>query len=226
VIACVWNAGSFRRIAPEALDVADPPARSVTWSNLVALLAPFSVTYFVLIATRPYVYDRYLLALLPVVLIFLVRFFQERLRSRLYGVTLAALLVFAIFDTAALHDYFAQGRARLQAAAQLQVLGIPRKEINAGFEYSAWTQLELAGYVNDKRLHTPPGAYKPWVRRANLRQECDLFFSDHTPVVDGRYAISYSPTGCLVPVVGAPPVAYETWLRPHDQAIYSGALAP
>ena len=80
--------------------------------------------------------------------------------------------------------------------------------------------------MNDKRLHNPPGAYVPWVRPTNLRKECELFFTDHTPAVSGRYAISYSPTDCLVPVVGASPVRYATWLRPHDQAIYSGALAP
>ena len=73
--------GALVKIAPEALDVPGCPSRSMSWANLVVLLAPFSVIYFVLIVTRPYVYDRYLLALMPVVLIFLVRFFQERLRS-------------------------------------------------------------------------------------------------------------------------------------------------
>ncbi|MDP9051145.1 MAG: glycosyltransferase family 39 protein [Acidobacteriota bacterium] len=226
VVVCLWNAGRLNAITPEGKGVSDSPPESVSWSTLVVLLAPFSVIYLFLLVTRIYLWDRYLLPLLPVVLIFLLRFFQEKLARRLHGVTLAALLMFAIFDTAALHDYFSQGRARLQAASQLQALGVPRREINAGFEYIGWTQLELTGYVNDKRLHNPPGAYQPWVRPANLRQECELFFSDRTPAVVGRYAVSYSPTPCLTSVEGAPPVHYKTWLRPHDQAIYTGILLP
>jgi Dolichyl-phosphate-mannose-protein mannosyltransferase len=226
VIVCLWNAGRLSKTIPDGLDASDSPAKRVTWSTLVVLFAPFSAIYLFLLATRPFLWDRYLLPLLPIVLIFLLRFFQEKLASRLQVVTLAALLMFAILDTAALHDYFSQGRARLQAAAQLRALGIPRKEINAGFEYSAWTQLELIGYVNDKRLHNPPGAYQPWVRPTNLRHECELFFSDRTPAVVGRYAVSYSSTSCVTPVDGAPPVHYRTWLRPHDQAIYAGILLP
>ncbi len=219
---CLWNIRQLpARSLPAETDAAWMP---IAWSTLGVFLGPFTLAYLFLLVTRTYFWDRYLLPLLPIALIAIVRFYQEKIAERLPGTTVAALVVFALFDVAAFHDSFALSRARVEAATQLERLGVPRNQIHAGFEYDAWTQLEQVGFVNDKRLRNPPNAYQKWVRPAHLPRECTLFFSDHTPVIEARYAIAYEPTPCLTPTSQAPPVVYRNWLSPHRRAIYTGLL--
>ncbi len=226
LLICLWNARSLSTLAqqePASYEFPDSH-RTLSWQTLAVFLGPFTLVYVFLLVTRTVLWDRYLLPLLPLLLLVVVRLYQQKISLRLPALTLVVLALFAYFDVAALHDYFAQSRARLQVANNLLALGIPRTQIDAGFEYSAWTQLELTGYVNDKRLHNPAGAYKRWTRPDHLPHQCVLFFSDHTPSIVARYAVAYQPNACLAPVEGAPPVPYGTWLAPHDQAIYTGML--
>jgi len=52
-------------------------------------------------------------------------------------------------------------RARVRAVGRLESAGVKPEEIDAGLEYNFWTQLELAGYVNDPGIRNPEGAYIP-----------------------------------------------------------------
>ena len=211
---CVREAPKNRREQPFE-------AHTLSGSALLALLGPFTAAYVLLLVTRAQIFDRYLLPLLLVPVILLIRFFQQRYGDRLPAASLVLVIVFAVFGVAALHDVFALSRARLEAANALRSQGIPRDQFRAGFEYDAWTQLERTGYINDPRLRTPTGSYHT-AQKSTLPQGCQLWFTDETPSVHGRYGLSFDRGVCHA--TGLPPTSYTTWLPPHNHQLYVEAL--
>jgi hypothetical protein len=140
-----------------------------------------------------------------VLLVFLLRFYQTRIATRLPALTCVFVMVFGVYGVMALHDVLAASRAALEAADELRTAGVPRTEIRAGFQYDAWTQIEQTGYLLPKQpWHTPP--------------ECVSWWDKYTPAIHGRYQLSYSPS-CF-PESEFSPVEYRTWLAPHQQKIY------
>jgi hypothetical protein len=153
-LICLWNLSSLRTCATSARN-------RVPCTMVLHLLGPFTAVYCLLLVTRVAVYDRYLLPLLVVGLVLSLRFYQRTLGDRLPVVCSLLLATLALFGIAGMHDNFVMDRARNSAAEELTKAGVPRSEIRAGFEYDAWTELELSGYVNDERLRIPTGAFQP-----------------------------------------------------------------
>jgi hypothetical protein len=173
--------------------------------TLLTILGPFTAGYLVLLVTRAAVFERYFLPLLFVFLVFLLRFYQARIASRLPALTILFVILFGAYGVVTLHDLLAADRAGLQAAESLRAAGIPRTEIRAGFQYDAWTQIEQTGYLLPKKpWHAPPQCVSWWVK--------------YTPSIHGRYQLSYNPS-CF-PESEFAPVDYTTWLAPHHQRIY------
>jgi hypothetical protein len=182
----------------------------VSDQTLLVMLGPFAVCYALLMVTRAAVFERYFLPLLFVILVFLLRFYQARIASKLPALTGIFVVLFGAYGVVALHDLLAANRAGLEAADELRAAGVPRNEIRAGFQYDAWTQIELTGYLLPKEpWHSPP--------------ECVSWWDKYTPGVHGRYELSYSES-CF-PESGFPPVEYTTWMAPHHQEIYILALS-
>ena len=181
------------------------------------LLAPFTAAYILLTITRFNIFDRYLLALVAVMVLCVVRFYQ-RLFGDLPIITHIAIATAALIGVVAMHDGFVYNRARLTAIDEVRQSGIPRDQIRGGMEYDAWTQIEDTGYVNDTRLASPTGAYQP-TPAPTVPPECQFFFSEHTPSVVGRFGLSYSPLPCyrLAPFAA---VTYSTWLPPQQRQIF------
>jgi hypothetical protein len=169
------------------------------------MLGPFTAGYLILLVTRAAVFERYFLPLLFVFLVFLLRFYQAQIASKLPGLTILFVILFGAYGIVTLHDLFAADRAGLEAANYLRGAGVPRAEIRAGFQYDAWTQIDLTGYLLPK---------KPW----QSPSECISWWDKYTPAVHGRYQLSYNPS--CYPESEFPPVEYTTWLPPHHQRIY------
>jgi hypothetical protein len=180
-------------------------AGQVSNQTLLTVLGPFTAGYLILQVTRAAVFERYFLPLLFIFLIFLLRFYQARIATRLPVLTIMFVILFGAYGIAALHDVLAADRAGLEAADHLREAGVPRNQIRAGFPYDAWTQIELTGYLLPKKpWHSPP--------------DCVSWWDKYTPAIHGRYQLSYSPS-CF-PESEFPPVEYTTWLAPHHQRIY------
>jgi hypothetical protein len=193
----------------------------VSWHDLAVMLVPFSLAYLALLTPRTSydaVYDRYLLELMVVALIFAVRYYQEQIQSRLPGSSLVLILLIAAYSIAGTHDVFAMYRGRLAAVNELRSAGLPDTSIDGGFEFDAWTQIERAGAVNSPGVRTPAGVYVPMPIHAPL-DKCHPFWDDYLPQINALYALSFDPNLCQGDA-GFPPVVYRTWLPPHQTEIY------
>jgi hypothetical protein len=131
--------------------------------------------------------------------------------------------VFAAIGT---HDAFARHRAELAAAAEVIGAGVPAGAIDGGGEYDAELQIARYGFVNDARATLPPNVSRPQLRPESLevcspfREHAKLF-----PAVTPVYVLASDATACGGEAAFAP-VRYETWLKPHDQAIYVVKATP
>lgn len=192
-----------------------------SWRDLITLLGPFTVAYVALLVPRgiwAMVIDRYLLPLMVVVMIFLLRLYQERVSSRVQWTSWVVLFILGTFTVLGTHDWIASHRARLEAVQQLERAGIPRWKIEAGYEFDGMTQIELRGVVIDPRVHYPAGVdTRPWLP-TGLSPQCKLLFNPHTPAVHPELFLAYEQVPCLEPSrFGA--VSYQGWLPPFHREI-------
>lgn len=189
--------------------------------NLVVILVPFSIAYLCLLLPRcmnAEVADRDLLLPLLLALFFLTFVYQERVRTYLPITCLALFALFAAFSIVATHDQFSMYRGYVSAVDELQSAGVPATAIMGPWEFNGWTQLEQTGFVNNSFIRVPAGAYSPQPPR-NLPANCDSGFLDSTPAVHPVYGLSFNPHACMGPSQ-FPPVAFHTWLAPHETFIY------
>lgn len=197
-----------------------PQEHSPSWLFILTLLGPFSVGYLLLLLPRAaflVTVDRYLIPLTAILLIPLLRYYQERIRFCIPNFSFGLLAVLAAYGIASTHDYFATNRARLRAAERIESTGVPRTAIQGGWEYDSWTQLQEVGYINDWRLENPRDAYrKP--APSSLPVPCRYWFAENTSVVKPRYFVVFSPMDCLAES-HFPPVQYYTWLPPFMRQI-------
>ncbi len=206
-----------------------PKARRST-KDLTFFGLSFTCLYILLLIPRTIyfsLFDRYLLPLLPIALIFLLRALQSRvsdlIQYRAILVTQAtAVAIVACYSTAVTHDAFAADRARLEAIQLLRTQGIPRTAITAGFEFDGTTQLDSRGYINYSGVPAPRGAYvppSPFPSPDDPRYYDKIFVSSVKP----GYLIGYQPR-----TIGQParisPISYRTWLRGETQYIYFQTL--
>jgi hypothetical protein len=204
------------------------------------LLLPFLAGYFLLLLPRAafvILFDRYLLEIVALLLIYALRWHQERVSLNVPAVAMAALAIFALLGVAATHDLFAIDRAEVRLANELQAAGVPRTQIRGGFDFDSVTQVQTMGYINDPHLLNPPGSYLPPRPRPAVQDiACAYPFLVYLPALDPRYVISADPKPCLAPAPFAP-VSYRTWLPwatrqlfvgtvRHDLAVTPGASRP
>jgi hypothetical protein len=195
---------------------------AVSFDPALWILGPFAISYVIFLLPRAlysFVYDRYLLGLMPVAIIILSLLYQQWVAERLPGITITALSLFALYAIAGTHDWFALNRARVTAVAQIQASGVPTTSIQGGFDYDGWTQIETAGYINDARIINPPHAYQPNFEPLGLAAGCRLGFAPYTPAIHPRYFVTFSLMPCLQ-LSQYQPVTYSTWLPPFRRTIF------
>lgn len=199
--------------------------RSVSWNQVLLLVAPFAAAYFALLIPRSanQLYDRYLLPLVFLSGLGLIRAFQNFVQARLPAVTMVLVGLVAIYSIGATHDMFAFYRARVVLANEVAAAGVQPSTFDGGFEYNGWIEVLQGGYLNDEKIANPPNSYIPMdpyrglncdgkVRKMDQQNnELRHFFP--------RYGLSFSPDACAgqTPVA---PVNYFRWLGLQSASLY------
>jgi hypothetical protein len=194
----------------------------VTRQDLLWLLGPFSLSYIVMLLPRgiyALVYDRYLLGLMPLAIIFLIRLYQRVVEEDMPAICFLMLGAFGFFSIAGTHDWFALNRARIVAVEEIHATGVPKTAIQGAFEYDGWTQIEAAGYINEERIEVPAGAFRKNMRMYQLPEKCWHFFGWYAPAIDPKYLIVSSPSSCFADSTFSP-VTFRAWLPPFQRTIY------
>jgi hypothetical protein len=195
---------------------------SVSLHEAKWVLGPFVAGYTTFLLPRAmysFVYDRYLLGLMPFAIIVLLLLYQRWVAGRLPNETIVVLCLFGLYTTAGTHDWFALNRARVAAVAQIHASGVPTTSIQGGFDYDGWTQIEAAGYINDARIVNPPNVYKPSMEHLKLPSQCQLGFAPYTPAIHPKYFVVFSVMPCLQ-ASKYEPLTYSTWLPPFHRTIF------
>ena len=155
-----------------------PPVGGVT----VPALGLFAVAYLCLLlprSARNSAFDRYLLPLMPCLLIPVLRLHLPVARRTVATAGAWAMLAgYALYAIATTQEINGLTRAMNVAAARLAAGGVPRTAVHGGFEFDSWTQLLVAGHRNDPRIH-PRWYYR---RRTGA-----------TPAVHPEYLLAASP---------------------------------
>ena len=181
--------------------------------TISVLLVPFTVAYVGLISPRAgfeNIWDRYLLPLLFVALIFALRFYQKQFQTRLPIAALVLALCIGAYATASLHDRFAMYRARAGAVNEVLAAGIPATAVSGGWDYDGWTELEISGHIVDPRMLVPPGVTLAKPTHYGL-ENCPWFYCNMFPHVMPYYTISFRPDAAVNNKFA--PVPYRTWVE-------------
>ena len=201
------------------------PIRGVRYraSATIHMLIAFSAAYFSSIfvhclGSQAYeMMDRYLLELaIPIIMVLLGVYWRWTGSTRLPRLSWLALALICLYGVAQAHDYFALLRTRVAVARSLEQQGIPRTQIMAGTEYDCWTQLSIAGYINDPRARYPEGlAFRP---AARLGFETLYLMWQVAPVVSPHFVVALAPHPTLT-TAGIPPASYSCWLPPFRRSL-------
>jgi hypothetical protein len=201
-----------------------PNQSSEQLRQAVWILGPFAIGYAAFLLPRAiyfFIFDRYLLELLPVAITFLCLTYQRWVRERLPVWCTVMLVVSSLYAVTGTHDWFALNRARVAAIDEIEKTGVPANVIQGGYDYDGWTEIEVAGYINDPRIISPPQAYKPKpnLEPIGLPDACRLDFAPYTPAVQPKYFVVFSLIPCLQRSPYAP-VTYRNWLPPFRRTVF------
>ncbi|MGC9198733.1 MAG: hypothetical protein ACP5E5_07310 [Acidobacteriaceae bacterium] len=189
--------------------------------QLGILVAPFTVAYALLLiprsASKYEIFDRYLVELLAVALSWIVRYYQERIRTRLPLAAVLAVSAMAIYGVATVHNMFSFYRARAAVDAELAADDVPDTEVDSGWETNLVVELEHSSHINDPHIVVPANAYVP--APSLPAGSCVMFRHDKTPHIRPIYGISFDPNACygLAPFA---PVHYSRWLASRPGSLY------
>ena len=164
-----------------------------SWHDIAWILGPFSLSYVFLLMPRgafDLIQDRYLVGLVPAILIVLLKLYQEQVSPKLPAVSMSCLLIFATYSVAGTHDFYAESRAQVHAIQMVENTGVPRKSIQAGFPSDGWIQIENGGHINEARIKVPAGAYNP-KSFSKIPKGCRDGFTNFAPVIDPKYFILF-----------------------------------
>jgi hypothetical protein len=213
--AFAWVVG-VRRKHPRAASAA-----ALDWSSLFWMLVPFSLCYFALllpIVWQETIFDKCMMGVLPCAILGSLWLYEHCIGARLPNLSIGVLVVFAFFSIAGTHDRFAWQRAQLAAIHELRSAGIPRTEIEGGFDYDGWTQVQGGGYLNDARIEVPKGAYHRPPDRSEHAKACNEWFLNWDSEIHPQYTIRKGAPGCFEPS-RFPAVRYRAWLPPFERVV-------
>jgi hypothetical protein len=178
------------------------------------VLLSFSFIYFSLLLIPAYEglsSDRHVLLVLPAAVVLALKLF-ESYRSRVPWFGWAVLGLYACYGIATTHDYYAGLRARVAAFDLLRSEGILPGKIDAGLEIDAWTQLELAGRMNNPLVRSPVDAYVPTPRTY------PFWLSTYTTSLHPDYYLAWSGVPGLIRSPDKP-ILFSSWLPPFRRQV-------
>jgi hypothetical protein len=215
--ACLVDTWLCRRHNQSVADEPDSRLRKAAY-----LLGLYTVCYCSLLVSRglySFIYDRYLLGVVPVAMIVILLLYETNVRKMLSLWPFFILAAISSYAVAATHDWFALSRARVQAVALVRAQGVPLRRIQGGFDFDGWTQLENAPSVNWAAIENPPNTYRPYGPDPGLASPCRLNFSAYTPTINPEYFVVFKPMPCL-DASQFGPINYHNWLPPHTRSIF------
>jgi hypothetical protein len=195
---------------------------AISWQKLGVILGPFSAAYVFFVVMAFAIYDRYFLPLLAILLLVLVRFYQEKQKARLSWACILLIVLFAGFSLAASHDDFALSRSYVAADTEIRSSGVPATAILGPQALEGWAQLEKVGHS-----HYPPTVPEPG---QGVPANCDtnlyfLLLLGLTPSIQPAYAVSPNPKECGGQIA-FPPTEFRTWIAPRSNWMYAVRLPP
>jgi hypothetical protein len=216
------------RIAYEAFtqDGCTERRGQIGFRQLAILLAPFSIVVFVLVITRAAFFLRYLLEVMAALTIWLVKLWSDLAKKKQScGITGPILIaVYCAFSVIVTHDLFRRTDAILSLTQWYAAHGMARDQLEAGYSFDGWYQVERTGYVNDSRIRVPSGTY---VNHDVPREiaKCHNFFLANTPSIHPIYGVGETMAPCFeAPVLQS--IEYTTWAAPHHHSIFLVRFAP
>jgi hypothetical protein len=226
VLSCLERAPAHP-LPPESA-VSQQKDTAISWQKLGVILGPFSAAYLFFVVMAFAIYDRYFLPLLAILLLVLVRFYQEKQKARLSWACVLLIVLFAGFSLTATHDDFALSRSYAATAAEIRSSGVPATAILGPQALEGWAELEKAGH-----LHSPltvPKAESMFKLGQGVPANCDkglyfLLFLGMTPSIQPAYAVSPNPKECGGQIA-YPPVKFRTWIPPRSNWMYAVRLPP
>jgi hypothetical protein len=201
---------SFFLRSPEALPPASP-SPCISWKQLGILFVPFTLAYTLLLIPLSTIalFDRYLLGPMVLVLLCLLRYYQDRIQSQLPLNSLLLIAIVAVVGVAMTHNMFALYRARVAIADEVRNHEVPDTAVNYGWEYNLSVELQHAVTINDYRIVLPEHTYA--VVPPTPEGICQTWWNDKTPHIHALYGLTYDPNTCKGPAPFAP-VTYSQWL--------------
>jgi hypothetical protein len=185
------------------------------------LIVPFASAYFaalMLFSLHTILFDRYVLGVVPFAIVALLWLYQRFSGRELPHISVVILVLLGWIGVAGTHNWFAWDRARLAAIAELRAAGIPRTEIQGGYEYDGWTQLKAAGRIDDPRIENPPNLFRPRPPIPGISSQCEYWFIKFAPAVIPKYSVAVMPSSCYLPS-RFPSVHYTAWLPPFERTL-------
>ncbi|HND89777.1 MAG TPA: hypothetical protein PK971_15700, partial [Saprospiraceae bacterium] len=169
----------------------------------IALTLVFGAVYWAFTCLNWLIFDRYVLVLLPFVMMSLLLphtpdeagGVEGNFPSRSH---LAALAVLALFSIVGTRDYLSWNRARYAGLARLEAQGLRPEEIGGGFEYNGWHR---AG----------PRSSRAWSEKA-------WWFKGDSEWMVSMHALYGYDLGFAIP--------YTRWLPPRTDSIWFNRRKP
>jgi len=188
--------------------------------GVLVLLGPFSLALFLFVSAREAFFPRYLLPVMAAVVIWLTRVWSDvRTERQGCGVAGPALVaVYCAFSIIQMHDVYRQADADLSLTEWYASQGFPRADLEAGFAFDGWYQIERTGYIDHPMVKVPAGAYVNHDVPVAMRP-CHGFFLSYTPSVHPIYGVGESVAPCFQePVMHT--AEYTAWMAPHQRTVF------
>ncbi|WP_158786664.1 glycosyltransferase family 39 protein [Granulicella sp. L46] len=216
---------SFARSRASEISTPVSPYPRVSWKQLAILLAPYTTAYTLLLIPRAtnLLFDRYMLAPLVILVLCLVRYYQDTISPRIpvAGVLLVAIM--AGFGVVHTHNTFAFYRARVTLAAEVHSAGIPDTSVDNGWEHNFDVELQHSDHINFPTIVVPAHAYV--LTPPPPPNTCKVFWYDYTPHIHALYGVSFDPNSCYGPASFAP-AHYSRWLARTPGTLYVVRYTP
>jgi hypothetical protein len=216
--------------APAPLLTSETPVsqRAISWQKLGVILCPFSAAYLFFVVVAFAIYDRYFLPLLAILLLVLVRLYQEKQKARLPWACILLIVLFAGFSLTATHDDFALSRGYVAADAEIRSSGVPATAILGPQALEGWAELEKVGHTHYPPIF--PKAASELESGQGVPANCDrnlyfLILLGITPSIHPAYAVSPNPKECGGQIA-FPPIEFSTWIAPRTNRMYAVRLPP
>ncbi len=239
LLAFVVSELSFRRFSrPKEVEAGEGDAVQSRVAgrtgNVLPSLIAFAGVYFAAMIVKsffplsPWILDRYVVLLMPTAMIGLLKWERGSPQvvtspSPLVSVAWAAWAVGAYFGVGLTHDYFAYLRAALAQVDRLKASGVPDTAIFAGFEHDAWTQITVAGSINDRRVINKLTPYLP--PRYFFPGKAVYHNWNMTPVIDPKYFVAIQRFDGF-DEAAIPPEPVTCWLPPFTRTVYVLRVPP